>query len=194
MPSQLVESVPIQATYAACSSVSVGDGSEDDGVLSGSMNDEHANVVTTTDLPVLDVGAPCVADHVAGSLHRPQTTLETVPIEDESKGAHQPSMFAGLNSISNPCHHNQIDGSSGEAISDEFGLIPGVDVSTPESIARIARKSRCEACDLGHGIVHARPVPRSSSAMLLWECGYFVRGLVAAILLILPAIRSLMPV
>ncbi|GMH18603.1 hypothetical protein Nepgr_020444 [Nepenthes gracilis] len=105
------------------------------------MNDEHANVVTTTDHPVLDVGAPCVADHVAGSLHRPLTTLDTVPIEDKSKGAHQPSMFVGLDSVSNPCHHNQIDGSSGDAISDEFGLIPGVDGSTPESIARIARKA-----------------------------------------------------
>ncbi|GMH27881.1 hypothetical protein Nepgr_029724 [Nepenthes gracilis] len=111
-----------------------GDVSEDDGVLSGSLNDEHANVVTTTDHHVLDVGAPCVADHIVGSLHRPLTTLETVPIEDESKGAHQPSMFAGLDSVSNPCHHYQIDGSSGEAISDEFGLIPGVDGSTPESI------------------------------------------------------------
>ncbi|GMH03434.1 hypothetical protein Nepgr_005273 [Nepenthes gracilis] len=86
MPSHLVDSVPVQAAYAACSTVSVGDVSEDDGVPSGSMNDEHANVVITTDHPVLDVVAPCVGEHVAGSLPRPLTTLEGAPIEDDSRG------------------------------------------------------------------------------------------------------------
>ncbi|GMH03503.1 hypothetical protein Nepgr_005342 [Nepenthes gracilis] len=137
MPAQLIDSVPIQTTYATCSSVSVGDVSEDDGALSGSMNDELANVVTNSDHPVLDVGAPFVADHVAGSPHRPLTTLDYVPIEDGSMGALQASI-AGLVAVSN--HHNQIDGSNGVAISDEFGLIPGVDDSTLESIARITRK------------------------------------------------------
>ncbi|GMH07536.1 hypothetical protein Nepgr_009376 [Nepenthes gracilis] len=161
MPSHLIDSVPIQTTYAACS-VSAGDVSEDDGTLSGSMNDEPANVVTNTDHPVLDVGAPFVANLAAGSPHRPLTST----------------------------------GVDGVAISDEFGLIPGVDGSTPESIAQIARKyslidvvdgllkkapsefqdvrsiplSGCpvkgseasvaeavQPCDLGRGLVHALP-------------------------------------
>ncbi|GMH29498.1 hypothetical protein Nepgr_031341 [Nepenthes gracilis] len=77
-----------KAAYAACSTVSSWGCFEDDGVPSGSMNDEHANVVITTDHPVLDVVAPCVGEHVAGSLPRPLTTLEAAPIEDDSRGAH----------------------------------------------------------------------------------------------------------
>ncbi|GMH19210.1 hypothetical protein Nepgr_021051 [Nepenthes gracilis] len=140
-----------QIPRAAVGLANAGDVPVDDGALSGSMNDEPANVVTNTDHPVLDVGAPFVADHAAGSPHRPLTST----------------------------------GVDGVAISDEFGLIPGVDGSTPESIARIARKyslvdvvdgllnkapSDCpikgseasvaeavQPCDLGRGLVHALP-------------------------------------
>ncbi|GMH21007.1 hypothetical protein Nepgr_022849 [Nepenthes gracilis] len=87
----------------ACS-VSAGDVPKDDGALSGSMKVEPAYVVTNSDHSILDVGAPCADDHVAGSPHR------------------RPS------------------GVDGVAIADEYGLDSGVDGSTPESIARIARK------------------------------------------------------
>ncbi|GMH14515.1 hypothetical protein Nepgr_016356 [Nepenthes gracilis] len=109
MPAHLIDSSPIQTTYVACSSGSAGDVYEDDGALSGSMNDELATVVTNTDHPMLDEGAQFVNDHAAGSPQRPSQL--------------------GL-----------IDGSNGVANSDEFGPIPGVDDSTPESIARITRK------------------------------------------------------
>ncbi|GMH18604.1 hypothetical protein Nepgr_020445 [Nepenthes gracilis] len=104
--------------------------------------------------PRVGCGCSVCGDHVAGSLHRPLTTPDTVPIEDKSKGA-SPSMFVGLDSVSNPCHHNQIDGSSGDAISDEFGLILGVDGSTPESIARIARKY--SLVDVVDGLLYKAP-------------------------------------
>ncbi|GMH13992.1 hypothetical protein Nepgr_015833 [Nepenthes gracilis] len=93
------------SSLAACS-VSAGDVPVDDGALSGSMKDEPAYVVTNSDHSLLDVGAPCVDDHVAGSPHRPL-------------------LNAGVDGV---------------AIADECGLIPVVDGSTPESIARIARK------------------------------------------------------
>ncbi|GMH06149.1 hypothetical protein Nepgr_007989 [Nepenthes gracilis] len=104
MPSQFTDSDPIQTSYAACST-SAGDVPEEDGALFGSMKDEPAIVVTNA-VHSLDVGAPFVADHAAGSPHRPLINT----------------------------------GVDGDAISDELGLNPGVDGSTPESIARIARK------------------------------------------------------
>ncbi|GMH08598.1 hypothetical protein Nepgr_010438 [Nepenthes gracilis] len=128
---------------------STGDVSKDDGALFVSMIDELANVVTNTDHPVLDVGAPFVADHAAGSPHRPLKTLDYVPFEDGSKGAHQPS-FDGLDAVSS--HYNQTDGSNG---SNEFGFIPGVDGSTPESIARIARKY--SQVDVVDGLLNKAP-------------------------------------
>ncbi|GMH31699.1 hypothetical protein Nepgr_033543 [Nepenthes gracilis] len=103
------------------------DGSQDDGVLFGSMNDEHAN-----------------------PLKQPRIH----PFEDESKGAITFYVLR-VEFVLNPRHHNQIDGSSGEAISDEFGLIPGVDVSTPESIVRIARKY--SPVDVVDGLLNKAP-------------------------------------
>ncbi|GMH19854.1 hypothetical protein Nepgr_021695 [Nepenthes gracilis] len=107
------------------------------GAHSGSMNDEFADVATNIDHPVLDVGSQVVDDHAAGSPHRPLTTLECVPIEAGSMGAIQ-AFTVGLVAVSNQQH--QVDGSNGVAISDEFGPIPRVDDSSPESIARITRK------------------------------------------------------
>ncbi|GMH17747.1 hypothetical protein Nepgr_019588 [Nepenthes gracilis] len=107
------------------------------GAHSGSINDELANVATNIDHPVLDVGAQFVDVHAAGSPHRPLTTLDYAPIEAGSMGTLQVST-ARLVAVSN--HQYQVDGSNGVAISDEFGPIPRVDDSTPESIARITLK------------------------------------------------------
>ncbi|GMH16881.1 hypothetical protein Nepgr_018722 [Nepenthes gracilis] len=122
MPAQLIDSGPIQTTYAECSSGSVGDVYENDEAHSGSMNDKLANVVTNTDHPELYEGAQYVADHATGS--------------------------------------------NGVANSEEFGPIPGVDDSTPESIT-LSPLPGCPVegfedsmagavmpCTLEHGLVH----------------------------------------
>ncbi|GMH25428.1 hypothetical protein Nepgr_027271 [Nepenthes gracilis] len=57
--------------------------------------------------------------------------MEDAPIEDGSRRAHQPSMFADLASEQKPCHQitnsfNQTEGSPGEALSDE--PFPGIEM------------------------------------------------------------------
>ncbi|GMH18567.1 hypothetical protein Nepgr_020408 [Nepenthes gracilis] len=85
------------------------------------MKDEPAIGVSNAVHSVLDVGAPFLADHAAGSPHRPLIST----------------------------------GVDGVAISDEFGPIPGVDGSTPESIARIARKY--SLVDVVDGLLNKAP-------------------------------------
>ncbi|GMH14553.1 hypothetical protein Nepgr_016394 [Nepenthes gracilis] len=67
MPAQLIDSGPIQTTFAECSSGSVGDVYEPDEALSGSVKDKIANVATNIEHPELVEGAQYVADHAAGS-------------------------------------------------------------------------------------------------------------------------------
>ncbi|GMH31924.1 hypothetical protein Nepgr_033768 [Nepenthes gracilis] len=119
MPSQSTDSDPIQTSYAVCSA-SARNVPEEVGALSGSMKDEPAIVVTNA-VHSLDVGAPFVADHAAGSPHRPLIST----------------------------------GVDGDAISDELGLNPSADGSTPESIARIARKY--SLADVVDGLLNKAP-------------------------------------
>ncbi|GMH26500.1 hypothetical protein Nepgr_028343 [Nepenthes gracilis] len=120
MPSQIIDSDPSQSSCAVYSA-SAGYAPEEDGAPSGSMKDEPAIGVTNTVHSVLDVGAPFVAEHSAGSPHRPLIST----------------------------------GVDGVAISDELGPIPGVDGSTPESIARIARKY--SLVDVVDGLLNKAP-------------------------------------
>ncbi|GMH11682.1 hypothetical protein Nepgr_013523 [Nepenthes gracilis] len=127
--------------------VPAGDVSEDDGALSGSMNDELAYVVTNTDHPVLDVGAPSVADHVASYPHQPLITLDYVPIEDGSMGAHQPSI-AGLDAVSSQINQAPSEFQHVSSISLSGCPVKGSEASGAEAV---------QPCDLGHGLVHALP-------------------------------------
>ncbi|GMH21238.1 hypothetical protein Nepgr_023080 [Nepenthes gracilis] len=95
------------------------DGPEEDGAPSGSMIDGPAIVVTNADHSVLDVGAPFVADHAAGSPHRPLIST----------------------------------GVDGDAISDELGLNPGVNVKGSEASVAEAEM----ICDSGRGLELALP-------------------------------------
>ncbi|GMH22101.1 hypothetical protein Nepgr_023944 [Nepenthes gracilis] len=70
MPSQIIDSDPI-LTSCDVYSASAGYTPEEDGAPSGSVKDVTAIGDTNAVHSVLDVGAPCVADHAADSPHRP---------------------------------------------------------------------------------------------------------------------------
>ncbi|GMH21234.1 hypothetical protein Nepgr_023076 [Nepenthes gracilis] len=152
------------------------------GVHSGSMNEELANVATDIEHPVLDVRNadasyvnaldqqtcnPATDDCLARGLvsSMPAHLIDSGPIPTtyaecssglvgdvyEIDEAHSGSMSVKFANVNTNSEHPELDegaqnvadhaaGSNGVANSVEFGPIPGVDDSTPESITRITRK------------------------------------------------------